>query len=135
MPEDDETEVLHIAPIQSEKSEEINKDVLSTNEKNKKKKKKKKSSESKKKKKRKRHLSTSSSNVSNSFIDVLCIDYRVNKMLHSHVLPYSYQCKGSKNCFSTGINHSGYIVKTIKQQIFKTLKRRILTDLGPVLQS
>ncbi|KAL5244644.1 hypothetical protein ACI65C_012054 [Semiaphis heraclei] len=66
LPEDDETEVLHIAPIQSEKSEEINKDVLSTNEKNKKKKKKKKSSESKKKKKRKRHLSTSSSNSSSS---------------------------------------------------------------------
>jgi len=63
LPEDDETEVLHIAPIQSEKSEEMNKDVLSANEKNKKKKKKKKSSESKKKKKRERHLSTSS-NVS-----------------------------------------------------------------------
>lgn len=62
MPEDDETEVL--APIQSEKSEVMNKDVLSTNEKSKKKKKKKKSSEPKKKKKRKRHLSTSSSNVS-----------------------------------------------------------------------
>lgn len=64
MPEDDETEILHIVPIQSEKSEVTNKDILSTNEKNKKKKKKKKSSESKKKKKRKRHLSTSSSNVS-----------------------------------------------------------------------
>lgn len=64
LPEDVETETLHVVPIQSEKSEVINKDVLSTNEKNKKKKKKKKSSESKKKKKRKRHLSTSSSNVS-----------------------------------------------------------------------
>jgi len=64
LPEDDETEVSHIVPIQSEKSEVMNKDNLSTNEKNKKKKKKKKSSESKKKKKRKRHLSTSSSNVS-----------------------------------------------------------------------
>lgn len=58
LPEDDETEVL--APIQSEKSEVMDKDVLSTNEKSKKKKK---SSEPKKKKKRKRHLSTSSSNV------------------------------------------------------------------------
>ncbi|XP_025197483.1 nucleolar protein of 40 kDa-like [Melanaphis sacchari] len=66
LPEDDETEVLDIAPIQSEKSEVINKDVLPTNEKSKKKKKKKKSSESKKKKKRKRHLSTSSSNSSSS---------------------------------------------------------------------
>lgn len=64
LPEDDVTEVLNVEPIQSEKSEVMNKDVLSTNEKNKKKKKKKKSSESKKKKKRKRHLSTSSSNVS-----------------------------------------------------------------------
>ncbi|XP_060862210.1 zinc finger CCHC domain-containing protein 17-like [Metopolophium dirhodum] len=66
LPEDDETEVLHIVPIQSEKSEVTNKDILSTNEKNKKKKKKKKSSELKKKKKRKRHLSTSSSNSSSS---------------------------------------------------------------------
>ncbi|CAI6350587.1 unnamed protein product [Macrosiphum euphorbiae] len=66
LPEDDETEILHIVPIQSEKSEVTNKDILSTNEKNKKKKKKKKSSESKKKKKRKRHLSTSSSNSSSS---------------------------------------------------------------------
>ncbi|XP_060837879.1 zinc finger CCHC domain-containing protein 17-like [Rhopalosiphum padi] len=66
LPEDEETEVLHIAPNQSEKSEVMNKDVLSTNEKIKKKKKKKKSSESKKKKKRKRHLSTSSSNSSSS---------------------------------------------------------------------
>ncbi|XP_026813599.1 nucleolar protein of 40 kDa-like [Rhopalosiphum maidis] len=66
LPDDDETEVLHVAPNQSEKSEAINKDVLSTNEKIKKKKKKKKSSESKKKKKRKRHLSTSSSNSSSS---------------------------------------------------------------------
>ncbi|XP_001946838.1 nucleolar protein of 40 kDa [Acyrthosiphon pisum] len=66
LPEDDETEVLPIVPIQSEKSEVTNKDILSTNEKNKKKKKKKKSSESKKKKKRKRHLSTSSSNISSS---------------------------------------------------------------------
>ncbi|XP_027842774.1 zinc finger CCHC domain-containing protein 17-like isoform X2 [Aphis gossypii] len=64
LPEDDETEVL--APIQSEKSEVMNKDDLSTNEKSKKKKKKKKSSEPKKKKKRKRHLSTSSSNSSSS---------------------------------------------------------------------
>jgi len=63
LPEDDETEVLNIVPIKSEKSEVTNKDI-STNEKNKKKKKKKKSSESKKKKKRKRHLSTVSSNVS-----------------------------------------------------------------------
>jgi len=54
LPEDDETEVLHIAHIKSEKSEEMNKDILSTNEKNKKKKKKKKSSELKIKKKRKR---------------------------------------------------------------------------------
>ncbi|XP_022175742.1 nucleolar protein of 40 kDa-like [Myzus persicae] len=66
LPEDDEAEALHIVPIQSEKSEVVNKDVLSTNEKNKKKKKKKKSSESKKKKKRKRHLSSSSSNSSSS---------------------------------------------------------------------
>jgi len=37
LPEDEETEVLHIAPNQSEKSEVMNKDVLSTNEKIKKK--------------------------------------------------------------------------------------------------
>lgn len=76
LPEDDETEVLQIAPIQSEKSEVTNKDILSTDEKGKRKKKKKKSSESKKKKKRKRHLSSSSSNVSLKFIVALSIEVK-----------------------------------------------------------
>jgi len=59
LPEEDVTEELKVVPVQSEKSDVINEDVLSKKI-SLKKKKKKKSSEPKKKKKRKRHLSTSS---------------------------------------------------------------------------